>query len=77
MLLKVGLFSYSLYLTHELVLTHLDHALSTWLSVSEPTSVLLRCFVLVPVSVGVSWLFFLLFERPFLTPRSGPGTRPP
>ena len=48
----------------------------TGLSVSEPTWVLLRCFVLAPVAVGVSWLFFLLFERPFLTPTRSPGAQP-
>ena len=72
-LLKVGVFSYSLYLTHELVLSHLDKALAPWLAVGEPTSLLLRFFVLAPLAVGMSRLFFVVFERPFLTKRRDPS----
>jgi peptidoglycan/LPS O-acetylase OafA/YrhL len=53
----LGLISYSLYLTHELVF-HIEAGLP-WFTV--------------PVSVFVAWVFFQFFEKPFITspsPRS-------
>jgi peptidoglycan/LPS O-acetylase OafA/YrhL len=71
---KVGLFSYSLYLTHELVLTHLHQALSARFVIDEPTAAMFRLFVLSPIAVAFAWVFFLSFERPFLSrSRQGAG----
>jgi len=66
---RVGLFSYSLYLTHELVLTHLDGALASVLPQGAPSLLLVRFLVFAPMAVAAAWLFFVLFERPFLAPR--------
>ena len=63
----IGLFSYSLYLTHQLVLTHAVRVLSHEFAWSESASVLWQAFVLAPVSVVLAWVFYRLFERPFVT----------
>jgi peptidoglycan/LPS O-acetylase OafA/YrhL len=61
----VGQFSYSLYLTHVPVII-------TTLSLVPLRSVVVRYLLLVPLAVGVAWLFYLLVERRFLrkTPAS-------
>jgi len=68
-LAAIGLFSYSLYLIHELVL------METWRvrdfpllnSLPLPT-VLFSLIIMTPLTVAAAWLFFLLCERPFLSP---------
>jgi peptidoglycan/LPS O-acetylase OafA/YrhL len=61
---KIGLFSYSLYLIHELVL------METWqfyfLGMSDTITAVL---VTAPLSVVAAWLFFVVCERPFLVKR--------
>jgi peptidoglycan/LPS O-acetylase OafA/YrhL len=57
----LGLISYSLYLTHELVF-HVEKG-KAWLTV--------------PLSVLVAWLFFQIFEKPFLTSPVERKTPPP
>jgi peptidoglycan/LPS O-acetylase OafA/YrhL len=46
----IGLFSYSLYLTHELLITYLK----------------LDPFVLILLSVVFAWVYYLCFEKPFM-----------
>jgi peptidoglycan/LPS O-acetylase OafA/YrhL len=65
----VGLVSYSLYLTHQLVL------LETWKFESIPMpAMLVALIVMVPLCLTFAWLFFRLFERPFLA-RGRDGTQ--
>jgi peptidoglycan/LPS O-acetylase OafA/YrhL len=67
-LAAIGLFSYSLYLTHELVL------METWRvsdfpllnSLPLPTA-LFSVIIMTPLTLAGAWLFFLLCERPFLS----------
>ena len=63
----VGIFSYSLYLTHELVLTHGVRILGHALSWSKTASVTWQVFALAPASVVLAWGFYRVFERPFVT----------
>jgi peptidoglycan/LPS O-acetylase OafA/YrhL len=75
----VGLFSYSLYLTHQLVL------LEAWRFESRRLPALVVALILMtPLCVAFAWLFFRLFERPFLarsssaaTPHSTPARHTP
>ena len=57
----VGLISYSLYLTHSFVLMHWYRFGFTRLHI-----VSISLVILVPLSVVFAWLFFRLFERPFM-----------
>lgn len=61
-LATVGIFSYSLYLTHELILDQLARILAPWLGWSGPP----LFFLLIPVSILFARIFFQLFEKPFL-----------
>jgi peptidoglycan/LPS O-acetylase OafA/YrhL len=58
---KIGTFSYSLYLIHELVL------METWrfyfLGMSDTMTGLL---ITTPLSVACAWVFFMVCERPFM-----------
>jgi peptidoglycan/LPS O-acetylase OafA/YrhL len=74
-LAAIGLFSYSLYLMHELVL------METWRVSDFPLlnslrlpPVLFSLIIMTPLTVASAWLFFLLCERPFLSPpKAAPG----
>jgi len=57
----VGLISYSLYLTHELVIMQ-SWRFGTW--VHFP--LLNALIVIVPLTILAAFLFFLLFERPYI-----------
>jgi len=59
----VGLFSYSLYLTHQMILLHLAPVLSQWVGIKNDTWFLL---ILSPTCLFFAWIFFRLFEKPFL-----------
>ena len=62
-LAAVGLFSYSLYLVHELILMQMYRFWilgQSWLVIS--------LFVMIPLALAGSWVFFWLCERPFLNP---------
>jgi peptidoglycan/LPS O-acetylase OafA/YrhL len=61
----VGVFSYSLYLVHELVLMETWHFY--FLGMSDTMTALVFT---VPLSIGAAWIFFLVCERPFLTSKS-------
>lgn len=68
-LAAVGVVSYSLYLTHPLVL------LLAWRFEALPLPPLvISLLVLTPLCLAFAWLFFQLFERPFM---SRPAARPP
>ena len=58
----LGLFSYSLYLTHELVIMQSwQWTISSWLQ-------LVNVFVFtVPATIMFAWAFFWFFEKPFMT----------
>jgi peptidoglycan/LPS O-acetylase OafA/YrhL len=62
---RIGVFSYSLYLTHELVLTQASRVLSRHLP--ENQAILWQLLLLTPLSVAFAWVFYRLFERPFMT----------
>jgi peptidoglycan/LPS O-acetylase OafA/YrhL len=63
----VGLFSYSLYLTHELILDHLAKYLTTIFQWPRSTMLLISLFILSAISVLFAWVFFWLFEKPFIS----------
>jgi peptidoglycan/LPS O-acetylase OafA/YrhL len=66
----VGLFSYSLYLIHQLVLMEMWRF---W--ILKLPSILVALLVMTPLSVACAFLFFRYCERPFL-PRPAPPARP-
>lgn len=63
----LGLFSYSLYLLH-IPLMRIIHAGNTLLAESLGNPDWQRWLILdcVPIVIAASWLFFLVFEKPFL-----------
>jgi peptidoglycan/LPS O-acetylase OafA/YrhL len=71
MLARIGLFSYSLYLTHEVV-TGYGWPLLSGLLPGAPVVVVIAAAVL--ASLGVAKVFFVLFERPFLSAGSRAAT---
>jgi peptidoglycan/LPS O-acetylase OafA/YrhL len=73
----VGLFSYSLYLTHELILKHLAKYLSALYQWPRSTTLLVSFFVLSAASVLFAWVFFWLFEKPFITWAQASGKTAP
>ena len=58
----VGLISYSLYLTHSFVLMHWY-----WFGFTKLHILTIAVLILTPLSVAFAWLFFRVFERPFMT----------
>jgi GT2 family glycosyltransferase/peptidoglycan/LPS O-acetylase OafA/YrhL len=79
-LVFVGGFSYSLYLIHAPLLQVIWQYDVNPLALGPSATFLLMLLVGVPAVVGGSYVFFLLFERPFLSPahraRIGAGARP-
>jgi peptidoglycan/LPS O-acetylase OafA/YrhL len=75
LLAAIGLFSYSLYLTHELVVMESYHF--GFLGFSELATAFL---ITTPVCVAFAWLFFWFAERPYLntqtTKREPPRATP-
>jgi len=57
----VGVFSYSLYLTHELVIMQ-----SWWFVISWLPPMLNTLLIVVPSTVAFAWLFFQFCEKPFM-----------
>lgn len=73
-LCRIGTFSYSLYLVHQLVVEHLG---ALFLGADPtPDRTLIEVLALAPLSVPLCYLFFLRCERPFL-PLKGPGSAAP
>jgi peptidoglycan/LPS O-acetylase OafA/YrhL len=66
----LGLFSYSLYLTHAPVLTLVRHFIFS-LSLSSTMVAVLLYLVAVPICLLFAYLFYLAFERQFTTNSSG------
>ncbi|MCW3100849.1 MAG: acyltransferase [Chthonomonadaceae bacterium] len=65
-LIKIGAFSYSLYLTHGLVLTVARSVLSR-MGIGTIPQLLIQVAVTVPCTILFAYLFSLCFERPFLS----------
>src|SRR4029079_12482347 len=62
----VGVFSYSLYLTHELVI------MESWsFTVRELPSMVNALVIVVPATIGFAWLFFRFCEKPYMR-KTGP-----
>lgn len=68
LLARIGLFSYSLYLSHEFVTAYGWRWLAPVLGAARPIPNLLLTPALTISSVVVAWVFFQLFERPFCSP---------
>jgi peptidoglycan/LPS O-acetylase OafA/YrhL len=69
----LGVFSYSLYLTHELPLHYGLAPIAAFLPGLQLSGQML---VLTPLSLGLAWLFHLAFEKPFMSasrPRNLPS----
>ena len=61
-LASLGLISYSLYLTHSLVLMHWY-----WFGFTRWHIRSISLLIMTPLTVAFAWLFFRVFERPFMT----------
>jgi peptidoglycan/LPS O-acetylase OafA/YrhL len=61
-LASVGLISYSLYLTHSFVLMHWY-----WFGFTKLHILSISLLILTPLTVAFAWLFYRVFERPFMT----------
>jgi hypothetical protein len=57
----VGVSSYSLYLTHELVIMQ-----SWWFVTDRLPPQLNMLLIVVPATIGFAWLFYLICERPYM-----------
>lgn len=64
-LVRLGMFSYSLYLLHHPIIQVLQVNRPEWVS-SVDAQFCFHLFVTVPVSIAVSYVFSLFFERPFV-----------
>ena len=60
-LATIGVFSYSLYLTHELVIMQ-----SWWFVLQGLPPIVNTLLIVVPATVGFAWLFFQFAEKPFM-----------
>jgi peptidoglycan/LPS O-acetylase OafA/YrhL len=57
----IGVFSYSLYLTHELVI------MQSWWFVFKGLPAMVNTFLVVtPATIGFAWLFYLFCEKPYM-----------
>ena len=65
----VGTFAYSIYLIHAPLLQILWQYVLLPMHLSGLKTLLLMCLVGTPIIIGLSYLFFLAFERPFLNSR--------
>jgi peptidoglycan/LPS O-acetylase OafA/YrhL len=61
MFASLGVFSYSLYLTHELVIMQ-----SWWFVVEWLPPMLNTLLVVTPATIAFAWLFFLFCEKPYM-----------
>jgi peptidoglycan/LPS O-acetylase OafA/YrhL len=60
-LAAIGVFSYSLYLTHELVI------MQSWWFVFQGLPAMVNTFLVVtPATIIFAWLYYLFFEKPFM-----------
>ena len=72
-LAALGTFAYSLYLVHMPALTLLRHGLDVWLPLETPLMKVVLTAACLPGVIGLAYLFFLAFERPFLRRRPAPS----
>jgi peptidoglycan/LPS O-acetylase OafA/YrhL len=66
----VGVFSYSLYLTHELVIMQ-----SWWFITSKLPPVLNTLLIVVPATVAFAWVFYRFCEKPYMRKSSAKQER--
>jgi peptidoglycan/LPS O-acetylase OafA/YrhL len=64
-LVKVGSFSYSLYLIHE-PFVHIAYALISRRQLSPAAQLLVYELIVMPLCVVLGYVFYLLVERPFV-----------
>ncbi|MDF5724802.1 MAG: acyltransferase [Rhizonema sp. PD37] len=64
--IALGAFSYSLYLTHAVIITVLGHFLLNF-QMSPVKFISILCVVALPLSLVIAYLFYLIFEKPFLS----------
>ena len=64
-LVRIGLFSYSIYLVHAPLL-HLSWFALRRFELSDDLNFVILTILVLPVIVGVSYIFHLWFERPFM-----------
>ena len=57
----LGVFSYSLYLTHELVIMQ-----SWWFTIKAIPPILNSLLIVTPATIAFAWLFFRYFEKPYM-----------
>ena len=61
----VGVFSYSLYLTHELVLMQTWRVEVNWLS-----PILNSLLIVIPATIAFAWVFYRFCEKPYMRKKS-------
>ena len=66
----LGRFSYSLYLTHALVLVSIEALIMRREALSRPQAVMVSFGLGIPLALIVGYGFYLAFERPFLRRRT-------
>ena len=67
-LASIGLISYSLYLTHSFVLMHWY-----WFGFTRLHILTISLLIMTPLSVAFGYVFFRVFERPFMTSVAAKG----
>jgi peptidoglycan/LPS O-acetylase OafA/YrhL len=71
-LASVGLISYSLYLTHAFVLMHWY-----WFGFTRLHIRSISILIMIPLSIAFAWLYYRVFERPFMTSVAAKATVQP
>jgi peptidoglycan/LPS O-acetylase OafA/YrhL len=66
----VGVFSYSLYLTHELVIMQ-----SWWFTIKAIPPVINTLLIVTPATIAFAWLFFRYCEKPYMRKTVGTARR--
>jgi peptidoglycan/LPS O-acetylase OafA/YrhL len=65
---SVGVISYSLYLTHVLVITQ-----SWWFTIQRLPLMLNTLLIVIPATIAFAWLFFQFCEKPYMKKEAGTG----
>jgi peptidoglycan/LPS O-acetylase OafA/YrhL len=65
-LASIGVFSYSLYLTHVLVITQ-----SWWFTIQRLPLMLNTLLIVIPAAIAFAWLFFQFCEKPYMKKEAG------
>jgi peptidoglycan/LPS O-acetylase OafA/YrhL len=61
---RIGLFSYSLYLTHELIVTRAADLLASIMGRRDLEPLI--GFASIPAAIGLGWVYFLVVEQRFI-----------